>query len=647
MAKQKSLLLVDDDASTLRVLSKVLAGYPDQRLALSGEQALALARARCPDLILIDMEMPGMSGTQLCSVLKNDSALAHVPVLFVTSDDSEATRLEALQLGAADFVTKPIVAEQLQARVGAVLRTVAEVERAKAEATQAALHEPEVLRAGPSRLLVVGSDPVEVSGLHETLEGIGEVRTADARDLVMIMVLARTWRPDLVLVDTALQGREEPGFDLCRLFKAAPTLSHVPIVFVSRQADGFDETRALALGAADILARPFSGTVLKARVRNLLELKRRTDIELAMAASEGQRLQADRLAAVVEGASDAIITINAAGDIALMNAAAGRLLAMDPLLSTGRPAADLLTERLPGLDLTQPTSGQRVLLSRCDGTEVPAEVSISTVGNGTLRLTTLMCRDLTDRERLAAESSARAAAEAANKTKALMISYVAHEIGNPLNCILGFAQLMACDRVAPLNATQAQRVAMIEAGCTQLSTLMNDLSALGHFELGQLSVRRGPVNVLEVLDSALRTTAGLAEQMQVTLTQSREVPEGVLVLADGNRLRQCLVNLLSNGIKYNKRGGTVTITLKVQDQFLQVAITDTGIGMSPEQIAHLYEPFNRLGLQDSRLPGTGLGLVVTRQLIDAMGGQLTVTSSPGDGSCFTFTLLLAEDLLPH
>ncbi len=647
MAKQKSLLLVDDDAATLRVLSKILTGYPDQRLATSGEQALALARTRCPDLMLIDMEMPGMSGTQLCSLVKNDSALAHVPVLFVTSDDREATRLEALQLGAADFVKKPIVAEQLQARVAAVLRTVAEVERAKAEATQAALHEPEVLRAGPSRLLVVGRDPLEVSGLHETLEGIGEVRTADARDLVMIMVLVRTWRPDLVLVDTASDGRDEPGFDLCRLFKAAPTLSHVPIVFVSRQADGFDETRALALGAADILARPFSGAVLKARVRNLLELKRRTDIELAMAASQGQRLQADRLAAVVEGASDAIITINASGDIALMNAAAGRLLAMDPLASTGRPAADLLGARLPGLDLTQPTSGQRVLISRCDATEVPAEVSISIVGDGSLRLTTLMCRDLTDRERLTAESSARAAAEAANKTKALMISYVAHEIGNPLNCILGFAQLLAGDRVSPLNATQAQRVAMIEAGCTQLSTLMNDLSALGHFELGQLSVQRGPIQVLEVLDSALRTTAGLAEQMGVSLVQSRSIPDHQLALGDGNRLRQCLVNLLSNGIKYNKRGGQVSVALQVQEERLEISISDTGIGMGPEQIAHLYEPFNRLGLQGSRLPGTGLGLVVTRQLIDAMGGHMTVTSRPGEGSCFTLTLLLAEDMQPH
>jgi signal transduction histidine kinase len=107
------------------------------------------------------------------------------------------------------------------------------------------------------------------------------------------------------------------------------------------------------------------------------------------------------------------------------------------------------------------------------------------------------------------------------------------------------------------------------------------------------------------------------------------------------------VNLLSNGIKYNKRGGTVVIALKVQDQYLEVSITDTGIGMSPEQIAHLYEPFNRLGLQGSRLPGTGLGLVVTRQLIDAMGGHLTVTSRPGDGSCFTMALLLAEDVLAH
>lgn len=640
MDKEISLLIVDDDSATLRVLSRILSDYSDQRLATSGEQAIALLHARTPDLMLIDMEMPGISGTHLCALVKSDPMLAHVPVLFVTSDDTEPTRLEALELGAADFVTKPISAEQLRARVAAVLRTSTELERAKEEVASAPSLESPVLRPGPARLLLLGGDNQDTRSLRDSLTGIGEIRPVE--DVQTALELMGVWRPDLVLVDADSAGAD--GLRLCESLKATYTQSHVPIVFSTGAAGCFDDTLALALGAADIVGQPHSPAVLRARVRNLLELKRRTDIELAMVAAQGQRLATDRLAAVVEGASDAIITLNSGGCIALMNAAAGRLMKLDPQRVSGTLAARVLEERLPGLDLTRPTSARRVLLQYDGLPPTPAEVSISTVGEGSLRLTTLMFRDLTDRERLEAESSARVAAEAANRTKALMMSYVAHEIGNPLNCILGFAQLLGADRDSPLTHSQAQRVAMIEAGCTQLTALMNDLSALGHFELGQLPVVIQPFAADKVVESALLTTSGLAQQTGIQLRlDSTPTVSDTRVLGDSNRLRQCLVNLLSNGIKYNTRGGGVAISLHSLQHHLEIKVSDSGIGMTEEQISHLFEPFNRLGREGGRLPGTGLGLVVTRQLIEAMGGQMSVTSRSDEGSCFTLRLPLVFD----
>ncbi len=632
-----TLLLVDDDASSLRVLSRMLSAYPDQRLATSGEQALQLAQGCQPDLMLIDMQMPGMSGVQLCAQLKGDPQLARVPVLFVTSDDTEETRLEALQLGAAGYLTKPVQAEQLQARVAAMLRDCALLEEAKTAAAASGDDSPPPLHSGPSRLLVVDDDAGALELLRHTLRGIGEVRAVQNGETAL--ALLDTWQPDLVLVDARMQGMD--GFELCRRVRADHRLRHVPVMFVTRLADVHYEAQALEVGAAEFITKPYSPAILKARVRNLLELKHRTDLELAAAASQGQRLTADRLRAVIDGASDAIITVNASGQVALMNAAAGRLLGLDHRTAPGLAATELLGARLPDVDLTAPSMARRAVLVRAGQDPLPTEVSISMVGDDALRLTTLMIRDLSDRERLQAESQARAAAEAANRTKALMMSYVAHEIGNPLNCILGFAQLLAHDSVNLLTPVQAHRLKMIEAGCTQLSSLMQDLRDLGHFELGRLSVNCEPLDAVVTTLSALQTTSALAQQADVVLRHTIEADTDTQTLADENRLRQCLINLISNAVKYNKPDGHVDITLRNRAGLLEIAVVDTGMGMDDEQIAQLYEPFNRLGRQASGIVGSGLGLYVTRQLIEAMGGQLTVTSQAGVGSRFTILLRLA------
>lgn len=632
-----TLLLVDDDASSLRVLSRMLSAYPDQRLATSGEQALQLAQGCQPDLMLIDMQMPGMSGVQLCAQLKGDPQLARVPVLFVTSDDTEETRLEALQLGAAGYLTKPVQAEQLQARVAAMLRDCALLEEAKTAAAASGDDSPPPLHSGPSRLLVVDDDAGALELLRHTLRGIGEVRAVQNGETAL--ALLDSWQPDLVLVDARMQGMD--GFELCRRVRADHRLRHVPVMFVTRLADVHYEAQALEVGAAEFITKPYSPAILKARVRNLLELKHRTDLELAAAASQGQRLTADRLRAVIDGASDAIITVNASGQVALMNAAAGRLLGLDHRTAPGLAATELLGARLPDVDLTAPSMARRAVLVRAGQDPLPTEVSISMVGDDALRLTTLMIRDLSDRERLQAESQARAAAEAANRTKALMMSYVAHEIGNPLNCILGFAQLLAHDSVNLLTPVQAHRLKMIEAGCTQLSSLMQDLRDLGHFELGRLSVNCEPLDAVVTTLSALQTTSALAQQADVVLRHTIEADTDTQTLADENRLRQCLINLISNAVKYNKPDGHVDITLRNRAGLLEIAVVDTGMGMDDEQIAQLYEPFNRLGRQASGIVGSGLGLYVTRQLIEAMGGQLTVTSQAGVGSRFTILLRLA------
>ena len=221
--------------------------------------------------------------------------------------------------------------------------------------------------------------------------------------------------------------------------------------------------------------------------------------------------------------------------------------------------------------------------------------------------------------------------------KTLTMSYIAHEIGNPLHGILGFARLMAADVREPLAASQAKRLEHILSCGRHLEGLTRDVMDLGRFETGKLTIDLRPVDATRCAEDAAAAVLALAEQAGVTLSQWPPASASG-VCADADRLHQCLVNLLSNAIKYNRRGGWARVEVKGDSQQVAIAVRDNGMGMDALQRQHLFEPFNRLGRQGDAAPGTGLGLAITRQVVEAMHGQIRVDSDPGLGSCFTIVL---------
>jgi signal transduction histidine kinase len=210
-------------------------------------------------------------------------------------------------------------------------------------------------------------------------------------------------------------------------------------------------------------------------------------------------------------------------------------------------------------------------------------------------------------------------------------------MGNPLNGLLGFAQLMEADSGHPLASEQAKRLEYIMTSGQHLQGLMRDVLDLGRFETGKLAIELHPVDAARCAQEATAAISALADQAGVTVSSSPIVPP-VRIAADADRLHQCLLNLLTNAIKYNRSGGWVRIEVSSDLQGVAVAVRDGGMGMDALQRQHLFEPFNRLGRQRAAAPGAGLGLVITRQLVEAMSGQLRVESEPGLGSCFTIVL---------
>jgi PAS domain S-box-containing protein len=485
------------------------------------------------------------------------------------------------------------------------------------------------------RLLIVDDDIASIHVLRHTLAAMGDFHFAKNGEEALD--LARRLLPDLILLDAHMLGID--GFDVCKTLKAEAAFRHVPIAFITRFSDPHSEMRALDLGAADFIAKPYTRAILQARVRNLLDLKRRTDAELQSVREHWRRVGDARVADIVGSASDAIVTCNADDKVVLINAAACRMFGIEHTQAIGSPMLTLLGESALN---DRPDAPVRVTMTRGNGECFPTEMSVSRIGEGADCLTTVMLRDISDRERLEAESRSRIEAETASRTKTLMLSYIAHEMGNPLNGLLGFAQLMAADDEHSLPAAQGARLAQILTCGKHLEVLMRDVMDLGRLETGKLTVELRPVNAARCAQDATEAVSALAQQAGVTLA-CRLASATVHCAADANRLHQCLVNLLTNAIKYNRSGGWARIEVTSDSQEVAIAVRDNGMGMDTLQRQHLFEPFNRLGRQLAAAPGAGLGLVITRQLVETMNGQLRIESEPGLGSCFTIALPGAPD----
>jgi PAS domain S-box-containing protein len=234
-------------------------------------------------------------------------------------------------------------------------------------------------------------------------------------------------------------------------------------------------------------------------------------------------------------------------------------------------------------------------------------------------------------------------AEQASKAKTEFLSRMSHELRTPLNAMLGFAQLLRVDPRHPLNDTQRQKVDHIERAGAHLLAMMSDVLDLSRIEAGSLPMSLQVVPVARAVEEALSLVSHQAAEAHLQI--GAHVAEAVVVhpglatpplsvQADPLRLRQVLVNLLSNAIKYNRPGGRVLIEAMPMDGEVLFNVSDTGPGMSPIQLTHLFEPFNRLGAERTAVEGTGIGLVIVKRLLDLMHGRVNVSSAPGTGSSF-------------
>ena len=460
-----------------------------------------------------------------------------------------------------------------------------------------------------------------------------------AADVVDKITPAEISDPEEVIARAAALSRElgteiTPGFDALA-FKASRGIEDIYELTYIRK----DGSRFPAIVSVTALRDE------KAAIIGYLLIG--TDNSVRKQVEEKLRWTEESFRLMVESVSDyAIVMLDPDGNVVSWNTGAERIkgFAADEIVgqhfarfypqdavANGKPRGDLDLAAASG---RHEDEGWRV---RKDGSSFWANIVFTAIRDqrGDLRGFAKLTRDLTERNKVElALTNAKAAAEKANLAKSDFLSSMSHELRSPLNAILGFAQLMESD-VPPPTAAQKESVEQILRAGWYLLELINEILDLAVIESGKLSMSLEPVSLVEVVLECKAMIEPLAVRRGIHMTFPR-FTETYSVNADRTRLKQVLINLLSNAIKYNRMGGSVVVDCKPSptESHVRITVRDSGPGLTADMIDQLFQPFNRLGQERNTEEGTGIGLVVSKRLVELMAGVIGVESTVGKGSTF-------------
>ena len=648
------------------------AGYRTRGVP-NGTLALQAVAKQTPDLILLDVRMPGMDGFQVCEALRQRPESREIPIIFLSAVGDEADRRRAFEVGGVDYVTKPFQAAEVQARVGTHLQLArsraALVQTARLLECRAALIQDEggdllessgrgLVAAAPiatergADVLVVDDEPDNLRLVSGILQDAGfKVRGAISGELALQAVARR--KPDLILLDILMPGLD--GYSLCAALREDPASRSTPIIFLTQLSNMEDMMRAFRTGGVDYIVKPVRNSELVARVNTHLRLRRiQQGLETVVAVRAAQLRDSEkRYRRIFESMDEGYLLADLEGKILSVNPATLELLKWDrPDDLEGRSIVDHVyvnpsdRERLQAMFMRDGSvAGYVTQFKRRDGVPIEVDCNLHLLRNssGTPIGIEGTFRDITDRLRIERQSRHAQRMEAIGT----LAGGLAHDINNLLAPML-MATVLLKDRLPDEHDREVLQV--IENGARRGAGIARQLLTFARGGEGpRASVQ--PRDIVKEMLAIMRETFP-----RNIVIQERCSSDLRSVLADGTQLHQVVMNLCVNARDAMPSGGTLTLTAAnveldeadvrghepaAPGPHVVLAVEDTGHGIPPEVMERVFDPFFTTKDAGS---GTGLGLSTASGIVRAHGGFMSVRSELGRGSVFEVYLPASPDV---
>ncbi|MBD2079054.1 ATP-binding protein [Leptolyngbya sp. FACHB-17] len=616
------ILLADDNADMRHYLQRLLKEHYEVEAVADGQAALESARAQLPDLVLTDVMMPRLDGFELLRQLRADSQTREIPILLLSARAGEEAAVEGLEAGADDYLVKPFSARELLARVATNL----ELGRSRRVASQQRFR-----------------------FLAESIPQM--VWTADAQGWVDYYSPRWFDYTGLTLAQTQGLGWQEiihpddRADSISRWSQAAEQKTSYDVEHRLRRADGsycWHLTRALPMLDEQSQVIRWFGTC--------------TDITERKQAEKALKESTEQLSLALAAAKLGDWSWNVATDIVTFTEQAAEIFGIPP----GPYMTWTQMQKLLHPD-DRERAGSQVEEAIAEHSDYdveyrvihPDETERCIAAKGRAQYDSFgqvlgmlgVVQDITQRKQaeqereklLEREQNARREAEQANRIKDEFLAVLSHELRSPLNPILGWSKLLQAhqfDEAATRRALQT-----IERNAKLQTQLIDDLLDVSRILRGKMMLDACPVNLVTVVDAALETVHLAAEAKGIEV-QKVIASKIELVSGDVARLQQVVWNLLSNAIKFTPSGGTVEIRLAQTNTHVQIQVQDTGKGIAPQFLPHVFEYFRQEdGATTRKFGGLGLGLAIVQHLTELHGGTVQA-ESPGEGLGATFTVLL-------
>jgi PAS domain S-box-containing protein len=599
---------------------------------LASMQALdQLSEKNAPAAIVADLSLCLRDSAFQASFAALRQRCSTPPHLFaLASNDDVAARLQAVRLGATRFLKKPVDREQLIAILkGVTARTP----------------------TAPFRVLFVDDDRSMTTLYCAALEKIG-LQARGINDPLAAPALVAEFAPDVIVTDVYMPGCN--GLELAALLRQDEALADTPILFLSSETDIQRQMEALDLGADDFLTKPVNLAVLQAAVvarAKRSRMLKRSRHEYQRVAEHLQRIEMaiNRHSIVSISDLDGTILYVNPRFCAVSGYAQNELLgANQRILKSGLHSPEFYQDLWQTLASGRSWHGE-LCNRRKDGSHFWVESTITPQldDKGTPQSYVAVLTDITPLKDIQAQLMvAKAEAEAASQAKTVFLAHMSHELKTPLNSILGFSQVMLGESSQPPTPDQTEMLSAIERAGRHLLALISDLVDLAKIETGHLGLEMADMALAPLLRECLALLKPQAQKRGIRLNFT-EPAEPARVLADRIRVKQVLLNLLSNAVKYNIDQGEVSASLSRHASCWHLSLRDTGPGIALADQASLFQPFSRLRSTAKQVEGAGIGLSLSKSLIERMGGRIGVISQPGEGSEFWFDLpAIEQDAMP-